>query len=153
MLHRNLLLPFMGLPCSEQQQTTGTDQPSADIEQTDIETDNLSESVSEEDTVSSSNEESRSPLLGNTVSYDQHSPSGSTAKVDDKYVIPMRRKPGQTGVLPRRRSSSENSSSDEESTPARPVRTRQHPTWMRSKDWLVGQVHTFTADPKEVVFL
>ena len=91
MLHRNLLLPFMGLPCSERQQTTGTDQPSADIEQTDIETDNLSESVSEEDTVSSSNEESRSPLLGNTVSSGQHSPSGSIAKVDDKYVIPMRR--------------------------------------------------------------
>ena len=153
LLHRNLLLPFMGLPCSERQQTTVADQPSADIEQTDIETDNLSESVSEEDTVSSSNEESRSPLLGNTVSSGQQSPSGSIAKVDDKYVIPMRRKPGQTGVLPRRRSLSENSSSDEESTLSRPVRTRQHPTWMRSKDWLVGQVHTFTADPKEVEFL
>ena len=139
----------MGLPSSERQQTTGIDLPSADIEQTDTEPDNLSESVSEEDTVPSS----RSPLLGNTVSSGQHSPSRSIAKVDDKYVIPMRRKPGQTGLLPRRRSSSENSSSSEESTPTRPVRTRQHPTWMRSKDWLVGHVHTFTADPKEVVFL
>ena len=82
----------MGLPCSERQQTTGADQPSADIEQTDIEPDNLSESVLEEDTVSSSNEESCSPLLGNTVSSGQHSPSGSIAKVNDKYVIPMRRR-------------------------------------------------------------
>lgn len=128
-------------------------QPLADTDKTDTEPDNQSDSLAEEDNLSSSEEKSGHSLLENIASSGQDSASGSRKKGNDKYVIPMCRKPEQTGALPRRRSSSEHSSSDEGTYSPRPVRTRRPPAWMRNKDWMVGQVHTLTVNPDEVVYL
>ena len=62
-----------------------------------------------------------------------------------KYRIPMRRKPGEQGLLPRssatdahQSTQSGNISSSTEGHSPRPVRARRKPPWMRSNDWVLG---------------
>ena len=81
------------------------------------------------------------------------------------YWIPMRRYPDKPGVLPRssnlpptrtqqcRSSSFAGSSEDEEEIKQRPQRPRQKPARMRSDDWMLGQVYTFTVNPDQVSYI
>ena len=78
----------------------------------------------------------------------------SSTAYDGKYVIPMRRKPGQPSLKPRSVtivSSSESTAKDSESS--RPQRVRRQPKWMTSPEWVFAQPFTFTVDRKDVVYL
>ena len=63
-----------------------------------------------------------------------------------RYKIPMRQKPGESGVLPRTAKSNSISdtqsvtcsSSSEENRNLHPVTARRKPNWMRSNDWVLG---------------
>ena len=92
--------------------------------------------------------------------------SGDESSVESdhigRYKPPMRRRPGETGVLPRNANlpptraqqfRSFTGSSESEEVKRRPQRRRQKPNWMRSNDWVVGQLHTFTVDPGDVVYI
>ena len=127
-LHRNFLLPFIGLPTYEESV----------------------EEVNELDEIRSIN--ANLDLLSDPdleAAYDggisDNSHCSSPEKVR-RYKIPMRRKPGESGVLPRTVKSSSVSdtqsvscsSSSEENRNLRPVRARRKPNWMRSNDWVLG---------------
>lgn len=85
LLHRNLLLPFMGLPCQDACSKT--------------------EPCMDEDRQKNCQVEPQRPLTSerNCSSSDSDDDSDSSQGEDsaEKYVIPMRRTVGQKGLLPR----------------------------------------------------
>ena len=61
-----------------------------------------------------------------------------------RYIIPMKRKPGQPGLNPRSATSPATSESSSTNSPPRqrPQRSHKRPVWMRSPDWVLSQVST-----------
>ena len=159
-LHRNLLLPFMGLPCMDPTQSSGQ---SSEVEEevplgsaaTDVDNEpelHLVLSSSEDSEVDS--EVDTHSQLGYEASSDADSiPTQSPSR----YVIPMRRRKGQPGLLPRRLPLTDqhatSDSPDATNGRSRPRRSRRKPSWMRDNNWVVGQIHTFSVDPDRVVYL
>ncbi|MCG7878036.1 MAG: DDE-type integrase/transposase/recombinase [Candidatus Thiodiazotropha taylori] len=157
LLHRSLLLPFMGLPRLEEeleaddevtvnesagQRSDVMDNPSADLP------------CSDTSVVFFEDKDGTATETGLSVDSD------SDDQKPGKYKIPMLRKAGESGLLPRssgsshsRSSSVSESSSDEGDSTPKLTRARRKPHWMKSDDWLVGQQHTFYVDPDQVVHL
>ena len=122
-LHRNLLLPFSYLPCDKQARNR----------------------------VISNNKSSQNAdtLVSSSHGHDKQHPKQSDDNISantGRYIIPMKRKPGQPGLKPRTRSPSDDSEE------RRPVRVRRKPAWMNSDDWVVSQ-HTFNVQPHQVVYI
>ena len=139
-LHRNLLLPFMSIPCDRQQ-------PYADV--------TLLEAAPTEDTetMSEHGNQDRSKDISDHFSYNEDSHSNDQdsdrdSQATERYVIPMCRKPGAPGLLPR-----SNHEQNKEESQGRPSRTRRKPTWMNTNDWVLGQQHTFGVDRNQVAYL
>ena len=125
-LHRNLLLPFMGLPCKTSSQER------------------------QDSTLSSeSNQQNSSPVLGDTQAgnADTLAPDLSDAELGNsaeeldttteqdatpaRYIIPQRRRPGSPGLQLQTREVTQ-----ETQGKSKPVRTRRKPAWMDSRDWV-----------------
>ena len=122
-LHRNLLLPFSYLPCDRQARNQ----------------------------VISNNKSSQNAdtLVSSSHGHDKQHPKQSDDNIPSntgRYIIPMKRKPGQPGLKPRTHSPSDDSEE------RRPVRVRRKPAWMNSDDWVVSQ-HTFNVQPHQVVYI
>lgn len=81
-------------------------------------------------------------------SHSQGQDSDNDSQATERYVIPMRRKPGAPGLLPR-----SNPERAKEESQGRPIRTRRKPTWMNTNDWVLGQQHTFSVDRNQVAYL
>ena len=161
LLQRSLLHPFMSLPRLEEEEgaddedtitessgrrSAVMDTPSADLPHSDrsvVFPEDIGETATE------------TVLSNGSYSDDQQSVG--------KYIIPMRREAGETGLLSRSSGSSPGSSSpvsgssdtssDEGDRTPEPTRTRRKPRWMTSDDWMIGQQHTFFVDPDQVVYL
>lgn len=138
-LHRNLLLPFMGLPSKRlsgnKERITQSD-PEQDVDSSPVIPLTIpGSSLTPED----AGQNDRNSLRGSEK--DQES---------RPYIIPARREPGTPGLQPR--SANQGANSDEETV--RPSRTRRKPAWMNSKDWVMSHPqHTFFVDCKDVVVL
>lgn len=133
-LHRNLLLPFMALPCKTSSQET------------------------QDGTLSSeSSQQNSSPVLDDTqtenagiLAPDQSDVDlGNSASESDKntaqdvrparYIIPQRRRPGSPGLQPRTLEVTK-----ETQGKSKPVRTRRKPAWMDSRDWVTTVLTVYT---------
>ena len=158
LLHRNLLLPFMGLPRFEDEAVPLLHPHLEEDEQSNISPTRHShrDSGIEKGTLSS---ELSLNSEGGSLSDDEQSLAQDRT---DRYVIPMRRKSGEPGLLSRKLITSDHHSgssegsdscSDEEDVATRPKRNCKPPKWMQSDDWVVGQLHTFVVDPDKVVFI
>ena len=140
LLHRILLLPFMGLPRVEQSEEI-ENVPSS-TEQVGTSPNNSPASIPDN---YSSSESSCGLSSGRSYSSDDESSTsetGMTEQIVGKYVPPRHRKPGQSGLLPRTKClpmATETGSSSEDAISQRPGRTRKPPPWMRTGDWVVGQ--------------
>ncbi len=86
----------------------------------------------------------------------------------EPYVIPMRRKTGQPGLVPRStsltddetgvhrsRSSSESEETEDDTSNSRPRRQTKQPAWMTTGDWVLPQAqeHIFTVPRDQVILL
>ena len=149
-LHRNLLLPFMGLPCLDK---SGVSSHSSveEVQNEPVPTANTADNEPRvPPLVLSSDEDSEicSEAEVHSLSGYEASSDAESLPVDSrKYIIPARRGPGQPIALPRRlsvgdqthsRSALTSSSSDEGRRPRRPQRARKKPPWMADPDWVVG---------------
>ena len=136
-LHRNFLLPFMCLPYYDEEAEELV------APQEDRAVNMLDEMLS----VDAISDLSSDP--GSEAAYDggisDSSSCPSPSKVS-RYIIPMRRKPREPGLLPRITGfqptsqsgmSTHFATSDEDWGP-RPVRARRKPPWMQSNDWEFG---------------
>ena len=125
LLHRNMLLPFSGLPCPEEIQRERL--PSPTIEQ-----------VSDDEDYYESSSES-SPEECRTESNDE------VAAVPERkeHKIPKVSTPCDTGHI-----------SDPTLVPRRGNRIRRKPNWMRSSQWQVNhKPFIITVEPSDVVYL
>ena len=126
LLHRNMLLPFHGLP-SPFSEPSASRRPTKPAPEDSV-VENIDTSSSCSDTESSASEESASPTI-------------------PRYVFPQKR--GQ----PARRIHQEEKESQNPPR-RRSQRIRRPPNWMRGGDWdLRCKQHTFKVDPKNVVYL
>ena len=133
-LHRNFLLPFMCLPCEDDYEED-TEEHEQLV--------NTLEGVPSGDAISDlSSDPGSEAAYDGGISDNSSCPSSSNV---GKYRIPMRRKPGEQGLLPRSSATdahqsthSGNISSSTEGHSPRPVRARRKPPWMRSNDWVIG---------------
>ena len=158
-LHRNLLLPFMGLPCLDQTQSSDHSSVAEDhlpLDPIAIEAENEPEGTLE----SSSREDSEVDSEIDTQSQSGYEASSDADSIPQnsrgKYVIPMRRQPGQPGLTRRLSMGSalqSSSDSDDSKRKPRTKRLRRKPAWMQNNDWLIGQMHTFSVDPDRVAYL
>lgn len=141
-LHRNLLLPFMSIPCDREQHSVAkTLLEAAPTEE--------SETMSEQGNQDRSSDISdHFPNNIDSHSVSQGQDSDNDGQATERYVIPMRRKPGAPGVLPR-----SNPELAKEESQSRPSRIRRKPTWMNTSDWVLGQQHTFSVDRNQVAYL
>ena len=148
-LHRNLLLPFMGLPCLDK--SGASSHSSVEEEENEhVPTANNAGGEPRVPLVLSSDEDSEicSEAEAHSLSgYDASSDAEILPVNSRKYIFPARRGPGQPVALPRRlsvgdqthsRSTLTSSSSDERRRPRRPQRTRKKPPWMADPDWVVS---------------
>ncbi|MCG8076953.1 MAG: DDE-type integrase/transposase/recombinase, partial [Candidatus Thiodiazotropha taylori] len=167
LLHRTLLLPFMGLPRIEEEEEEEEEeepvQPDDQLSQSGFEADDQSLHLHLSDCTDSFSEASEG-VASSIYSADESSVDSSQSEIGT-YRIPMRRNPGDSGPLPRspnlpptraqqvRTSFSASSISGEEEAVAKKASTRrrQKPSWMRGDDWLLGQVYTFTVEPDQIV--
>ena len=122
-LHRNLLLPFMGLPCKKHSEDRLHDNQSNES--------NLDSSVHVKDDTISERAESAAP------DHSQPQLNHSIGEISEDevqeatpahYIIPQRRKPGAPGLRPRTQTETDDS---------KPTRNRRKPAWMDSKDWVL----------------
>ena len=149
-LHRNLLLPFYGLPRFQEEDT----QQQSDVSPA---PQSINQSNTESDYDADSETSSDSKSVNTQVSRAFENPRLTEHIRNKKYVIPMRRQPGEPGVLPRSTAPSTNytslpseradSSSDERSIYLRPSRSRRKPRWMLSDNWLLGQLQAYISKP------
>ena len=139
-LHRNLLLPFMGLPCMEKSGLSNQSSVSEDqlpLVPTAINAGSGHEGplvlyLDEDSEIDS--EAGTQSLSGYEASSDAESlPVDSPGK----YIIPARR-PRGLPVGDQQQSSTTSCSSDETNRPKRPQRTCKKPSWMVDKNWVVG---------------
>ena len=129
-LHRNMLLPFSGLPCprthtpdKEKPDKKKTEQEDVRVETPELEEPDYDDSSSQ----SSAEEEAE-------TARQQHKP----------YVIPMRRTPGQSGLK------SPEKKKDKQKR-GRPQRNRRPPNWL-NKDEFVTE-YTFTVPVSQVKYI
>lgn len=122
-LHRNLLLPFMGIPLSKNQVTSSNSSDSPKSHNVSLSFPNSPLDVSVDIAGTSDTKEVQHSSVDNSVDTSPVSPSDNVSSVSGitkpvpKYVIPARRvKPSYCTV-------------------ERPRRTRVKPAWMRSDDW------------------
>ena len=148
LLHRTLLLPFVGLPRLDEEDFE--EDPDSLVVVGDDQQDQVISQIDPGDSAVRTNSED-SLLSENDDSSDKEAPLelDGTGK---RYVIPMLRGPDDPGVLPRETAlpptraqelressgSSSQSSSDDEDRPRRPQRSRKKPQWMRSDDWVLS---------------
>ena len=109
-LHRNLLLPSMSIPCDGQQ-------PPADKTLLEAAPTEDTETMSEQGNQDHSNDIS-DHFSYNVDSLSKDQDSDSDRQATERYVTPMRRKPGAPGLLPR--SNLEQTKEDSQSRPSRP---------------------------------
>ena len=132
-LHRNLLLPFMGLHCMEKCDLSNQSSVSEDqlpLVPTAINADTGHEGP----LVLSSDEDSEIDSEAGTQSLSVNEASSDST---GKYIIPTRR-PRGFPVGDQQRSSTTSCSSDETNRPRRPQHVRKKPFWMVDKNWMVG---------------
>ena len=139
-LHRNLLLPFMGLPCMEKSELSNQSSVSEDqlpLVPTAINADTGHKGP----LVLSSDEDSEIGSEAGTQSLSGYEASSDAESlpVDSpgKYIIPARRQ-SRLPVGDQQLSSSTSCSSEETNRPRRPQRARKKPSWMADKNWMVG---------------
>ena len=139
-LHRNLLLPFMGLPCMEKSELSNQSSVSEDqlpLVPTVINADTGHEGplvLSSDEDAEIYSEAGTQSLSGYEASSDAES-----LPVDrpGKYIIPARR-PRGLPVSDQQRSSTTGCSSDKTNRPRRPQHARKKLSWMEDKNWMVG---------------
>ncbi|MEW8316224.1 MAG: reverse transcriptase domain-containing protein [Candidatus Thiodiazotropha endolucinida] len=115
-LHRNMLLPFTGLPCPKTHQSSGGQrekQPTVEMN----EEIGLSDESEDRDSSESSADEEERELA--------------------RYVPPMRRPPGQVGLLPRTKPVDRPAILEPGLT--RGARNRRPPQWLRDPAWIRNQ--------------
>ena len=148
LLHRTLLLPFVGLPRLDEEDFE--EDPDSLVVVGDDQQDQVISQIDPGDSAVRTNSED-SLLSENDDSSDKEAPLelDGTGK---RYVIPMLRGPDDPGVLPQdaalpptraqelRESSGSSSQlySDDEDRPRRPQRSQKKPQWMRSDDWVLS---------------
>lgn len=149
-LHRNLLLPFYGLPRFQEEDT----QQQSDVSPA---PQSINQSNTESDYNADCETSSESEPVNTHVSRAFEYPRLTEHTRNNKYVIPMGRQPGEPSVLSRSTAPSSNytslpseradSSSDERSINLRPSRSRKKPRWMLSDNWLLGQLQAYISKP------
>ena len=129
-LHRNMLLPFSGLPCpwTHTQDKEKPDNKKAEQEDVRVETPEPEEPGYDDSSSQSSAEEEAE------TERQQHEP----------YVIPMRRTPGQSGLKPTEKNK-------EKQNRDRPQKNRRPPNWL-NKDEFVTE-YTFTVPASQVKYI
>ena len=134
-LHRNLLLPFMGLPRKESRRLLSPEPGKASgLGAVPLAlASGLSSQYSSEDDLSSVG---RTDCSEDETEY-AVSQEDQKDRRTDPYVIPMRRQAGKPGVLTR----TVDRVPVDESPRKRPARQCRKPNWMRSDELLVGQQH------------
>ena len=133
-LHRNLLLPFMGLPLKNTRNSEETQQPTSDDNGAPV-------PAPDTDRLAQTDQLPLTPVSTGGTS--------GTAEVQ-RYVIPQRRPRGTPGLAPR---STDDSETESQESGARPVRTKRKPGWMTSNEWVMSQPHTFVVDSSQVTYL
>ena len=135
-LHRNLLLPFMGLPLKHTHITEEPHQPSYDdhVCITPV-------SAPDTDQLIQTDQQPLAPESTGSQS--------ETGEVQ-RYVIPQRRPRGTPGLTPR---SADDSETESQESGARPVRAKRKPGWMNSNEWVMSQPHTFFVNGSQVTYL
>ncbi|MCG8046231.1 MAG: RNase H-like domain-containing protein [Candidatus Thiodiazotropha endolucinida] len=127
LLHRNFLLPFMGLPCLDNDEAIAEASPC-----------HISSSG---DDVQNSGGESNRPCSSSEYDGGVSDNGNSSDSQIRRYRIPMRHKPGELGLLPQTRDSSPTGSvscaSSDDGKSARPVRQRRKPVWLNSDSWIL----------------
>lgn len=131
-LHRNLLLPFMGLPhrntcVSEEVCQLDTVLTADEPQVVDDHTNGVS--VSSESDQLGQRDEMRAP----------DSADSNTMEVVRRYVIPQRRSRGTPGLRPRSRAEPDAESIE---SIRRPTRAKRRPVWMNSDEWVLSQPHS-----------
>lgn len=137
-LHRNMLLPFMGLPCPQTQEIVKKETVK-DKEAIEVQPNDLEESDYSDSSKSSDEEEGDEPEI----------------RSSEAYVIPMKRAPGQKGLHPRTKPV-ETFTRNPENPEAlkRGQRNRRPPAWLRNEDFVTSQnIHTFTVPARQVIYL
>ena len=132
LLHRNMLLPFYGIPVPEESDTE------YEIRQQPRVLEEEEESDKSTDSDSSTDEDREEPTP------------------ERRYVIPARRGRGRRRALPEQgidRQETMRFTRRPQTTP-RPQRTRRPPAWMQLNDWQVGhRPFIFTVRPEDVSYL
>ncbi len=133
-LHRNLLLPFMSVAAQPDEDKSGSD--------------------GSDDQDSSSDEDAAESPGPTDVDVTQR-PADET--IDRQpYIIPMRRRRGQPGVLPRSRPGTGATEVTRKDAPPqnRPRRQKRKPAWMTAEDWVLPHTkqHVFTVSADQVIY-
>ena len=139
LLHRNMLLPFMGLPC----QDTCEEHKSYDEDKNK----RIRRGIKEVPASDSSDDSSQ------TSSGDESTEPQTTPQKSPKYVIPMRRQKTHSGLLPHaveNRHSSEND--DENKAPRRGCRQRKVPERFQA-GFINVKEHCFEVPAEQVTYL
>ena len=149
-LHRNLLLPISSLPPSPLKRripSVASYSPASDA--TDFQS-----TVGELPQMETEVLYSRAVDENSDLEYDASISSCSQGDETEtipvpRYIIPMKRKPGQPGLNPRTATSPATSESSSTNSPQRqrPQRSRKRPVWMKSPDWVLSHVST-AVNPK-----
>ena len=134
LLHRILLLPFMGLPSMESIDDAQSAPSTSPVN---------SPKVSVSDGYSSSSSSFGSYELS----------SGGSTTSDDESILSKADKTEFDFVQGTEAQQDAADPSSEDNTTRRPTRTRNQPPWMRTGDWVVGQHHVLTADLSDVVYI
>ena len=130
-LHRNMLLPFTGLPCPRTHKSAQKKREKEKVEEVVVPSEESEYEYSDSSKSSADEEESE----------------GDPPQVAP-YVPPCRRAPGQKGALPPTRTKN----STAESSLPRAARNRRPPDRYRGNAWVRSQ-HTFTVPAHKVVYL
>ncbi|MEW8545658.1 MAG: DDE-type integrase/transposase/recombinase, partial [Candidatus Thiodiazotropha sp.] len=137
LLHRNLLLPFMGLPCQDACSKT---EPCMQEDQQRTQKSEPQRSLTSEESCSSSDSD------------DDTNSSPGEASTTAKYVIPMRRSKGQTGLLPRSEPITD-SSEDQRLRPLRRgTRQRRQPERFQAVQRVTDE-YVFEVPADQVVYI
>ena len=135
-LHRNLLLPFMGLPLKHTQITKEPRQPSLEehVHVTPV-------SAPDTDQLIQTDQQPLGP---------ESTGSQSEKGEVQRYVIPQRCPRGTSGLTPW---SADDSETESQESGARPVRAKRKPGWMNSNEWVMSQPHTFFVNGSQVTYI
>ena len=129
LLHRNMLLPFSGLPYindeEDEEQIDSVVETPVDDRYTDDSSDSSTDSDSETENITQKNQPAQ------------------------KYIIPQRRGQGD-----RKNERDTRNQEHHKAMPRRGHRHRQPPTWMRTGDWQIQlQPFIISVDPSDIVMI